>query len=250
MQFHQFFAPSDWLIATGGPRYLQLRKHLLRAIESGEMEPEAPLPPERDIALMTGLSRVTVRKAIGALVEDGVIVQRRGSGSFVAGSGAKVEQSLSGLTSFTQDMASRGMKVKSRWIERGLFLPSAKEIEILGVSPDSSVARLARIRSADGIPLAIERASLPLDILPNPLLVETSLYEVLGKNGNLPVRALQRISATNLNAKDADFLGVEEGVAGLKIERTSYLASDKVVELTQSIYRGDKYDFVAQLQLL
>ncbi len=249
MHFPQFFAPSDWLVAPGGPRYLQLRKHLLRAIKSGEMEPEAPLPPERDIALMTGLSRVTVRKAIGALVEDGVIVQRRGSGSFVAGSGPKVEQSLSGLTSFTQDMASRGMKVKSRWIERGLFLPTTKEIEILGVSPDSNVARLARIRSADGIPLAIERASLPIDILPNPLLVEASLYEVLRQNGNLPVRADQRISATNLNAKDADFLGVEEGVAGLKIERTSYLSSGKVVELTQSIYRGDKYDFVAQLQL-
>ena len=249
MQFHQFFAPSDWLTSTGGPRYLQLRKHLLRAINSGEMEPEAPLPPERDIALMTGLSRVTVRKAIGALVEDGVIVQRRGSGSFVAGSSAKVEQSLSGLTSFSQDMASRGMKVKSRWIERGLFLPSPKEVEVLGVLPDSNVARLARIRSADGIPLAIERASLPLDILPNPLLVDSSLYEVLRQSGNLPVRAVQRISAANLNAQDAEFLGVEEGVAGLKIERTSYLSSNKVVELTHSIYRGDKYDFVAQLQL-
>lgn len=249
MQFHEFFAPSDWLVSTGGPRYLQLRKHLLSAIKSGKLEPESPLPPERDIALMTGLSRVTVRKAIGALVEDGVILQRRGSGSFVAGIGIKVEQSLSGLTSFTQDMASRGMKVKSRWIERGLFLPTSKEIEILGVSPDSNVARLARIRSADGIPLAIERASLPVEILPNPLLVESSLYEVLRQNGNLPVRADQRISATNLNAKDADFLGVEEGVAGLKIERISYLASGKMVELTQSIYRGDKYDFVAHLQM-
>ena len=198
---------------------------------------------------MTGLSRVTIRKAVSELVEDGVIIQRRGSGSFVAGTDTKVEQSLSGLTSFTQDMASRGMQVQSRWIERGLFLPSEKETEVLGVSSQSSVARLSRIRSADGIPLAIERASLPEEMLPNPLLVESSLYEILGQSGKRPVRAIQRISATNLNATDAEFLGVEEGVAGLQIERTSYLKSGKIVEFTRSIYRGDKYDFVAHLQL-
>ena len=250
MPVSRFFDPQDWLSSTGGPRYLQLRRHLYQAIRSGEIEPETPLPPEREIASMTGLSRVTVRKAMGALVQEGLITQRRGSGSFVADRAQRVEQSLSGLTSFTEDMASRGMTVRSKWIERGLFLPTAKEIEVLDLGEDAYVARLARLRSAEGVPLAIERASLPQNILPNPLQVETSLYEVLGQSGNRPVRAIQRISATNLKAEDADILNVEVGVAGLKIERTSYLPSDKIVEFTQSIYRGDKYDFVAQLSLL
>ncbi len=249
MTIGSFFSPESWLNPTGGPRYLQLQRHLLQAITSGELEPETALPPEREIALMTGLSRVTVRNAISALVEEGLITQRRGSGSFVTDRVRRVEQSLSTLTSFTEDMALRGMSVQSKWIERGLFLPTPKEVEVLGLTQQSSVARLARLRSADGVPLAIERASLSPEILPNPLLVSTSLYEILGQDGNRPVRATQRISAANLHAEDAEILHVDEGVAGLKIERTSYLESGRVVEFTQSIYRGDKYDFVAQLQL-
>ncbi len=249
MRLERFFEPEGWLSPTGGPRYLQLRRHLLTAIKSGAMEPETPLPPEREIAAMTGLSRVTVRKAMGALADEGLITQRRGSGSFVSDRSQRVEQSLSALTSFTEDMALRGMVVHSKWIERGLFLPTAKEIEVLQLDEDSSVARLSRVRSADGVPLAIERAALSPRILPNPLMVETSLYEVLGQSGNRPVRAIQRISATNLNDEDSLVLNVDPGVAGLKIERTSFLEDGRVVEFTQSIYRGDKYDFVAQLQL-
>lgn len=249
MTIGSFFSPSNWLNNSGGPRYLQLQRHLMQAISSGKLEPNTALPAEREIALMTGLSRVTVRRAIGALVEDGMVTQKRGSGSFVTEKGRRVEQSLSGLTSFTEDMALRGMSVHSLWIERGLFLPTAKETEVLQLSKNSSVARLARLRSADGIPLAIERASLSPEILPNPLLVTNSLYEILGKGGHRPTRATQRISAANLQNEDADILDVEVGVAGLKIERTSYLTSGQVVEFTQSIYRGDKYDFVAKLQL-
>ena len=97
--------------------------------------------------------------------------------------------------------------------------------------------------------MALERASLPLDILPNPLEVKTSLYEVLSQRGLRPVRAVQKISAINLEAREADLLSVAEGAAGLSIERTSYLASGRVAELTRSLYRGDAYDFVAELRL-
>ena len=97
--------------------------------------------------------------------------------------------------------------------------------------------------------MAIERASLPLEFLPDPLAVTRSLYATLEKNGFRPVRALQKISAINLGAEDAELLGVEVGSAGMKIERTSYLRSDRVVEFTRSVYRGDIYDFVAELRL-
>ena len=244
------FEPSTWLSATGGPRYVQLKHRIEKAIETGELPPASPLPPEREIATMTGLSRVTVRKAIVPLVEIGLIIQRRGSGSFVATSVGRVEQSLSRLTSFTEDMARRQMSFTSIWLERGLFVPSPKEVLALGLGLNDSVSRIARLRSVDGTPLAIERAALSPEILPNPLLVESSLYETLEKIGNRPMRATQRISAENLGAKDAELLKVKEGAAGLHIERTSYLASGRVAEFTQSIYRGDKYDFVAELQYL
>ena len=101
----------------------------------------------------------------------------------------------------------------------------------------------------DGVPLAIERASLPGPILPDPEAVTGSLYAVLEARGCRPVRAVQRISAANLGPRDAELLGVAPGVAGLRIERVSYLPSGRVVEFTRSLYRGDAYDFAAELQI-
>jgi GntR family transcriptional regulator len=249
MSIQGVFDPTSWLSPSGGPRYLQLRRRIEEAIVNGQLPPGTPLPPEREIASMTTLSRVTVRNAVQPLVEEGLIVQRRGSGSIVAPRITKVEQSLSRLTSFTEDMARRGKNVTATWLERGIFLPSPEETMTLGLTASESVSRVSRLRLADGTPLAIERATLSTRMLPDPLIVESSLYEALDKSGYKPVRAVQRISATNLNAEDAALLEVEEGIAGLRIVRVSYLESGQVVELTHSIYRGDAYDFVAELQL-
>ncbi len=99
------------------------------------------------------------------------------------------------------------------------------------------------------VPLAIERASLSARVLPDPSAVGSSLYAALEAGGNRPVRAVQRISAANLGETDARLLDVQLGSASLRIERISYLASGKAIEFTRSIYRGDAYDFVAELRL-
>lgn len=234
---------------SGGPLYLQLQRLIADAIARGDLQPGDSLPPERDLAAMTGLSRVTIRKGVAELVGSGQLVQKRGSGTFVAPQVEKLEQALSLLTSFTEDMARRGRSVESRWIARGLHTPAPEEVMALGLGMGEKVARLERVRSSDGVPLAIERASLPQAILPDPQGVDTSLYAVLEARGMRPVRAVQRISAANLMARDADLLGVQPGVAGLRIERISYLPSGKVVEFTRSLYRGDAYDFAVELTL-
>ncbi len=249
MTIAEFLDPKNWMTRDAGPRYVQLHKRLGEAVAQGILRPGAPLPPEREIAAITGLSRVTVRKAIGLLAEEGLIVQKQGSGSFISNRAPRIEQSLSRLTSFTEDMARRGKVSTSRWLERGVFMPSPDEVLVLALSAESYVSRIARLRTADGQPLAIERASLPTDILPNPLAVETSLYEVLEARGLRPVRALQKISAINLAGEDAALLEVSPGVAGLRIERTSYLADGRAAEFTRSLYRGDAYNFVAELRL-
>lgn len=249
MSIAEFLLPDGWLQADAGPRYIQLRKRMSGGVDEEILAPGDPIPSEREIASITGLSRVTVRKAIQSLVSDGIIVQKQGHGSFVASNTPQIEQSLSRLTSFSEDMARRGLVSTSRWLERGLFMPSPDEVLALALSPDDSVSRIARLRTADDKPMAIERASLPTTVLPNPLLVETSLYEVLEVANFRPVRALQKISAINLGPEDAHLLDVDEGEAGLRIERTSYLRDGSVVEFTQSIYRGDAYNFVAELRL-
>ncbi|WP_332719551.1 GntR family transcriptional regulator [Pelagibacterium mangrovi] len=233
----------------GGPLYLKLRRSIEDAVNSGLINPGDALPSERDIAATADVSRVTVRKAVQHLVADGILIQRHGSGTFVAARIEKVEQPLSTLTSFTEDMARRGRTMSNLWLDRGLYDPSPQEAVVLGLGAGEKVARVNRLRIADGNPLAIERASLAASILPDPGAIDASLYAHLERDGNRPVRAIQRLAAVNLERQDADLLDVPVGAASLKIERTSYLASGRIIEFTRSIYRGDAYDFVAELRL-
>lgn len=245
----EIFSPRGFDEGGGGPLYLQLHRRLAEAIASGRLKPGDSLTPEREMAAITGLSRVTVRKGVATLVASGQLVQKRGSGTFVAPKVERLEQALSLLTSFTEDMARRGKVVESLWLARGLHSPSPEEIMALGLAADERVARLERVRQSDGVPLAIERASLSETILPDPQQVDRSLYAVLQARGVRPVRAVQRITAANLNPQDAELLLVPPGAAGLKIERISYLPSGRVVEFTKSLYRGDAYDFAVELKL-
>jgi GntR family transcriptional regulator len=233
----------------GGPLYLKLRRSIEDAVNSGLINPGDALPSERDIAATADVSRVTVRKAVQHLVADGILIQRHGSGTFVAARIERVEQPLSTLTSFTEDMARRGRTMSNLWLDRGLYDPSPQEAVVLGLGTSEKVARVNRLRIADGNPLAIERASLAASILPDPDAIDASLYAHLERDGNRPVRAIQRLAAVNLGRQDADLLDVPVGAASLKIERTSYLASGRIIEFTRSIYRGDAYDFVAELRL-
>jgi GntR family transcriptional regulator len=245
----EIFAAVRAAANNGAPLYLQLKKSIEDAVRRGIIGPGDALPSERDIAARADVSRVTVRKAVQDLVKGGILVQRHGSGTFVAPRVERVEQSLSLLTSFTEDMARRGMTVRSEWLDRGVYAPSPEEMMVLGLSSSDMVARISRLRIANDTPLAIERASLSSSVLPDPGAVGTSLYATLEKTGHRPVRAVQRISATNLGEADARLLAVPAGSASLNIERISYLATGKAIEFTRSIYRGDTYDFVAELRL-
>ncbi len=234
---------------SGGPLYLKLRQTLEDAIHSGRLGHGAALPAERDLAEYANVSRVTVRKAVDDLVRDGLLTRRQGSGTFVVKPVSRVQQPLSQLTSFTEDMTRRGLATRSEWLERGLFHPSPEEMMMLGLAAGTMVARIGRLRIANDLPLAIERASLSAELLPDPDAVTTSLYAALQKKSARPVRAIQRISACNVKEPEAGLLAVPVGAAGLSIERISYLASGRVVEFTRSLYRGDAYDFVAELTL-
>ena len=243
------FDAKTIVLPQGGPLYLQLKRWIEDAVRRGVIKPGDALPSERELAARVDMSRVTVRKAMQHLVREGMLVQRHGSGTYVAPQPNRVEQSLSQLTSFAEDMARRGMAVRSVWLDRGIYYPSPLETVSLGLSASDNVARIARLRISGDTPLAIERAALSSSILPDPEKVGTSLYAHLEKSGNRPVRAIQRIRAVSIEEEDAALLEIEPGAASLHIERISYLASGRVVEFTRSIYRGDTYDFVAELRL-
>lgn len=238
-----------WYRDGRGPRYKQLYRHIGGLVSSGNLTVDDQLPSEREIAELANVSRVTVRKAIAELVSDGLIEQRQGAGSFVLGNTDRFEQSLSSLVSFTENLQARGITSSSRVILKGLFRPTATEAMVLGLSPHNQVARIHRLRSGDGVPMALEYSSLPEDVLPRPDKIDLSLYELLRARGTAPTRAIQRVTAVNATAPVAEHLGLAEGAAVLQIERTAYLASGRPIEFTSGLYRSEIYDFVSELRL-
>jgi len=226
------------------PLYQQLQRALRDAIAGNRLAADEALPPERDIAEEFGVSRITVRKALDALVAEGLLNRRQGAGTFVA---ARVEKNFSKLSSFSEDMISRGRRPESVWLSRSVGAVTPEESLTLGLSPGAQIYRFNRIRYADGSPMALEYSTVPGFSLPSENAVEESLYEALDKHGSRPARALQRLRAVLFTAERARLLGVPDGSPGLLIERRGFLRDGRPVEFTQSYYRGDAYDFVAEL---
>ncbi len=226
------------------PLYQQLQRALRRAIEARLIAPDDALPPERDIAEDFQISRITVRKAIDGLVGEGLLMRRQGAGTFVC---ARVEKNFSKLTSFSEDMRARGRTPRTVWLRKSEGSVTPEEALTLRSSPGTPVYRFHRIRYADDAPMAIEYATVLAACLPSLDAVESSLYEALERAGNRPVRALQRLRAVLFTAEQAKLLQIHERDAGLLVERVGFIKDGRAMEFTQSYYRGDIYDFVAEL---
>lgn len=212
----------------------------------------AALPSERALCDAYDLSRVTVRKALDGLVGDGVLVRRRGSGTYVAEEAPRperVEKNFAVLSSFSEDMTSRGRTPGSRWLSRSGGVVTPEEALALGLSPGSPVYRFRRVRLADGQPMALEITTIAGFALPSAEVVGASLYEALDAAGFRPVRALQRLRALKAGDERARLLEIDADDPGLMIERRAFLEDGRAVELTRSFYRGDAYDMVAELGL-
>ncbi len=227
------------------PLYMQIARKLTDDVRAGRYQVDQALPSERTLSEQLNVSRVTARKAIDQLVEQGLVVRRRGSGNYIA---PRIEQPLSNLSSFSEQLQQRGYKPGSRWLRRGIVIASADEQMSLGLSPNTKVARLERLRYADDVAMAYEVSVLPATVVPDPDAIGDSLYQFLEGAGKPPVRALQHIRAMNASAELARQLDVAEGMAVLFITRIAYLGSGEAVELTHSYCRSDHYDFVAEMR--
>lgn len=246
-QLLEFLKPDT---SRTGSLYTQLARSLSQAIHEGMLEDGDFILPQRDLADALGVSRVTVRKAIESLVEEGLLVQRQGAGTIVTSGGKQsIHKNLAVLNSFTEDMTSRGMAPSSTWVSRVTVQASPKEAMALNLSPGSLVSRFIRVRFASETPMAYEIASVPASIIPKAEHVGDSLYAALEGNNARPVRALQTMTAQNADSAVAEYLKIVQGDAVLFIERQGFDHSKRPVEYTRSWYRGDIYDFVTELAI-
>ena len=238
------FLAGELAAASPEPLYRRLENALKQALASARIKRGAVIPSERVLSEALGLSRVTVRKAIDGLVSDGFLDRRQGAKTVVS---SRLEKSLSTMTSFSEDMRSRGLSPGCIWISREISRPSPAEMMALGISGSERVVRLNRLRTADGVPIAIEMATLPARFVPESQAIGDSLYEYLETTGALPVRALQRMQAKPGNEEERRLLAAPDDASLLIMERRCFLADGQIVEFTQTKYRGDVYDFVIEL---
>lgn len=228
----------------GTPLYMQLARSLREHISSGGIDPGSALPSERDLSEMAGLSRVTVRKGIEQLIDEGVLIRRQGSGTFVA---RRIEAPGAKLSSFSDDTRSRGEAPSVVWIYRSYAQPTEEEAAALDVSPSALVARLGRVRLAGGEPLAIEHAVIPAVFMPDLDSLGDSLYQALESHGFRPTSGTQRVRASLATPTEAGILSVEQNSEVLRIDRRTRIPDGRIVEFTRSVYRGDRYEFVTEL---
>jgi GntR family transcriptional regulator len=230
------------------PLYAQVKELLRERIALQRDEEHDQLPSERELARDLGVSRMTVRQAVRDLIAEGAIYTAPGRGTFLAD--GEVTQQLIGLTSFSQEMTKRGLVPSSRVLESG----AVKDREVaarLRLDPDEPIARIRRLRLANGEPMALETAHLPLSMCPGVLsidLEDRSLYEVLQSVFRLRLgSAVQTISAESATPGTAEMLELKPGEAILVMERVTLLDDGRPVELVRSWYRGDRYHFAVRL---
>ena len=225
--------------------YLQLATKLAEDIRYGKWSPGEALPAERVMCEQLKISRVTLRQALDTLAEQGLVSRRQGAGTFVA---SHIEHALTSLTGFSQILRAKGYEPSTTWLEQILRPAQGEEVLRLGLSPESTVASLVRLRRADSRVMAFERAVLPQRFVPAPTEVGDSLYAYLDARGTPVVRALQYFRAANLSARMAEYLGMTVGEAILRVVRVGYTIDGSAIELTETYCHNDFYDFVAELR--
>lgn len=227
------------------PLYVQLASQLALSIRNGSYALHHALPSERTLSESLGVSRITARKAIDALVQQGLVQRRHGSGNFIA---AREPQGLTRLSSFSEQRAADGQTPASHWLQRASARATAAERAALELQAPARVARLHRLRLADGLPVALEHTVLPLKLLPAPQTLEGSLYAWLEQHGHAPHTAQQRLRALNADAQQAALLQIPVGTALLWVTRSSRDVQGLALELTHTWCRSDYYDYAVELR--
>jgi GntR family transcriptional regulator len=229
------------------PKYYHLKRHLLKMTAS--LAPGSPVPPERTLAAEFDTSRTTVRQALQELVVEGRLERIQGKGTFVAK--PKVSQALQ-LTSYTEDMRAQGLEPTSQLLEIGYVTADDALAGLLNVPAGDRVLRIERLRMANGEPMAIENTHLAADRFPGlrrSLVRYTSLYTALAEVYGVHLAEAEETIETSLaTPREAGLLGTDVGLPMLMLSRHSLDREGAPVEWVRSVYRGDRYKFVARLR--
>ena len=234
-------------LAGTQPLHDRVREAIAAQITSGAIPPGTRLQSERELADQMGVSRVTVRRALDALAEDGLVRAARGSGRFVS-LPALVEPS-NVLLSFTELGAERGLQATRAFSGRASG-PQLAEAEVLTVAPGADVFELDRLRMLDGVAVALDHTRIPVALAPELPTIDFRRRRCTPRwtrpaPGSCAPTTPPRPSPPMRAGTTAGRR--RRGSPLLLARTTSYDASDRVVELGETAYRSDRYRFRATL---
>ena len=220
-----------------------VRRRLLEQIRRGAVPPGERLGGERDLARALGVSRSTVRQALAALEDDGVVrrVPGRGGGTFVRQQ--KVERDLSHVVGVPALLRAQGMTAGSRIVGTGLAAAGEETAAALGLDPGDYVFDVVRIRLADGAPISLEHVRLPAAAFPGLLELPLggSLYELLAERyATAPGESVERIEVVAADEGRAAVLAVPPGAPLLSVTRTTKDAAGRPFEHSHDLFRADR----------
>jgi GntR family transcriptional regulator len=217
-------------------KHVQVREYV-RAIVAGGA-PGSPAPSERELVHRFGVARMTVRQAMDALVVEGLLERIPGRGTFVA----RPRRGTSPVTSLTEDMSRRGTLVESVTLISRREQAGPGVARALAISEGDAIIHWRRLRRTDEGPLCVQDAYLNEVLLPGFLAqaMPTSLYENLGGRGLRPNWVEDAVSADVATDEEAASLEIGTGAPVLRQQRRG-LCDDKVVEVSRSVYRADRY---------
>ncbi len=230
------------------PLYSQIKNILLEKIDNEEYVPGDIIPSEAELQKKFNVSRITVRQAINELVVEGYLSRQRGIGTVVISN--KIEEKLSKVMSFTNEMKSRGLEPSTKYAEIGMEKANKKVAKALEINPGDYVYKLVRIRCADGEPIVVFITYLKedLDLSLDKENYYGSLYELIHEKNNRRVTKVKEfIEATISGTSLSEMLDIEDGSPILKRIRTSFDQNHRTLEYTESFYRSDKYRYYIEL---
>ncbi|MHA6804193.1 GntR family transcriptional regulator [Salinifilum ghardaiensis] len=224
------------------PLYHQVASQIESAIDAGALPVGAKLDNEVDLAARLGLSRPTVRQAIGSLVDKGLVVRKRGAGTQVAFS--RVTRSLQ-LSSLFDDLSDMDAEPETRVIVNELIGAPSEIASVLGAGRQDQVLHLERVRYSRGEPIARMENYLPRGLIrpADADLERYGLYQLLRSAGVRMHVAQQNIGARLAGAQDAELLDEPEGAPLLTMKRTTHDQTGAVVEFGSHVYRASRYSF-------
>jgi GntR family transcriptional regulator len=233
------------------PRYYQLASILRERISSGELAPRHPIPSERQLEEIYSVSRTTIRQAIDLLVRQGFLYREHGRGTFV--SPQKLQKPISVLTSFSEDMRSRGLEPGQRILEFKMAQPPEEVRQRLELPPDcGELLYIDRLRLGGGAPMGLMTSYyvLPEGTVITREMLETagSIYNLLAEIAHLiPTEADETLEAVLAGPREAALLQVAQGSPLLLSVRITYSQFRRAMEYVRVLYRADRYQYYARL---